>query len=238
LWDTATGAETAQWDEKLNIVHCAQWLPRLGVVAQGGEDLMLRLWDVRANAPFVATHTLGGFDYHPICCDGFGASSTAGTACSDEDDAATSPSVGGEHELLTGHNGFNGTGCMLQLWDLRKPGIAAVWRAGGHAGTIRCVRALPQLMAEHMQAAAALPELPVCASGGDDGALVLWGRSGAVLANVALGIGAITSVACADGAGAGGQVVVASRLGDVVGGAFVALPDGGVAFNVAWSCCA
>lgn len=142
LWDASNGREIAMNDTKLNIVHCCCWVPMTGaqeaedgsgVVAQGGEDLTVRLWDIRARDSNPTTslslkHTLANFDYHPICCtlispnlDGTAASPTGMT-------------------LFTGHNGFNGHGCMLTEWDLRM--LRALRSFNGHENTVRWIQPL------------------------------------------------------------------------------------------------
>lgn len=119
LWDAATQAQLAVQDEKLNIVHSCAWIDTLGVCAQGGEDLTIRLWDWRAHngSGLSLQHTIANFDYHPICMkllnDGTGTT------------------------IVTGHNGFNGTGAMVTTWDLRMQ--RPLGNMTGHENTVRWV---------------------------------------------------------------------------------------------------
>ena len=167
LWDTSTGQQIASQDIKLNVIHCLAWVPALSCVAQGGEDLTIRLWDVRAPAAvgdgrgsgtiydgdgglmcsptmaaaapgagtaFVARrgsgiftntrqlelrHTIANFEYHPICCELI-------------DDGGMGVT------LATGHNGFNNTGAMITLWDLRMH--AKLKELTGHQNTVRWLK--------------------------------------------------------------------------------------------------
>lgn len=121
LWDCNAGRCVDVADVKLNIVHCVKWIPALQLVAQGGEDLAIRLWDVRCGGgnggggKLDLVDTLLGFDYHPICCDIVNAD--------------------GGHVLVVGHNGFNDTGSTISFWDLRMRRLLR--HCEGHSNTVR-----------------------------------------------------------------------------------------------------
>ena len=94
-WDLATGATKGRCHLEQNVVTCLKWVPgETSLVAQGSEDLRLRLWDVRTLSRPAAVLE-NEYVYFPLCCD-----------CS-------GPYV------LTGSNGFNSVGCELRLWDRR-----------------------------------------------------------------------------------------------------------------------
>ena len=94
-WDLATGATKGRCHLEQNVVTCLKWVPgETTLVAQGSEDLRLRLWDVRTLSRPAAVLE-NEYVYFPLCCD-----------CS-------GPYV------LTGSNGFNSVGCELRLWDRR-----------------------------------------------------------------------------------------------------------------------
>lgn len=125
IWDCERGECLDLVDVKLNIVHCVKWIPAMKCVAQGGEDLTIRLWDIRTsgsggNNNNTATtldlaDTMMGFDYHPICCD------------------VVNDGVG--HTLVVGHNGFNDTGSTISFWDLRMRKLLR--HCEGHSNTVR-----------------------------------------------------------------------------------------------------
>ncbi|KAF0696887.1 Aste57867_12386 [Aphanomyces stellatus] len=108
LWDVATSMRRQHTITSQNIVTCMAWVPRdANVVAQGGEDLRVRLWDARAwKAP---TQTIEGYIYFPLSI-----------ACSDDG-----------HYLLTSSKGFNAVGCEGRVWDRRTGKQVAEMR--GHA---------------------------------------------------------------------------------------------------------
>lgn len=181
LWDTERGHEIARDDTKLNIVHCCQWVPELSVVAQGGEDLTIRLWDVRERPRTIGgsltlVHTLANFDYHPICCALMGPQAQRGEVPpADGPASASSAATSTASTLVTGHNGFNGHGCMLTTWDLR--GRRAVETLFGHENTVRWVMPVPS-PPRPSTAAAPLSANPLpigeIISASDDGTLKRW----------------------------------------------------------------
>ena len=90
LWDVATATCTTKRHISRNVVTCLRWVegePHL--VAQGSEDLRLRVWDVRSLGGQPAA-TLEGYVYFPLCVDSCGP------------------------YLLTGSNGFDGVGCEVR----------------------------------------------------------------------------------------------------------------------------
>ena len=201
-------------------------------MAQGGEDLTIRLWDVREPAAGAKhsedgsggcalglRHTITGFDYHPICVDVV------------NDGKGTT--------LVTGHNGFNGTGCMITLWDLRMQKPLKAMR--GHQNTVRWVlqpAAFGETAAAVLHASEKAPPTgPIIYSASDDGSIGAWAvdaPAGAErIADWRVPEGRITTLgeytpdggaaelvfACRnDPMGVGGGVVAASQLGGPVKG--------------------
>jgi len=95
LWDVTTGALVRRKKTSRNLVTCLKWLSESTVV-QGSEDLKLRVWDCRDHV-IEAAATMTGYVYFPLCMD-----------------------VIEEHYVCTGSKGFDGVGCEVRLWDMRK----------------------------------------------------------------------------------------------------------------------
>ena len=147
LWDTSRCELLATQDVKLNIVHWVQWIDEFGVVAQGGEDLTVRLWDFRSQGAgdyLSLEATLANFDYHPICVSRH----------------ATKPEI-----LYTGHNGFNGQGAMVTEWDLRQRKQVQHF-SGTHTNTVRRVL--------HSTTLAGYDGRSVVLSASDDESICVW----------------------------------------------------------------
>ncbi|KDO24846.1 hypothetical protein SPRG_09679, partial [Saprolegnia parasitica CBS 223.65] len=96
LWDVTTGTRVQHTTTSQNIVTCMTWVPQCEtLVAQGGEDLCVRLWDARSwKSP---AQTIQGYVYFPLSIDA-------------SDDG---------NYLLTSSKGFNGVGCEGRVWDRR-----------------------------------------------------------------------------------------------------------------------
>ena len=95
LWDVTKGALVRRKKTSRNLVTCLKWLSESTVV-QGSEDLKLRVWDCRDHV-IQAAATMTGYVYFPLCMD-----------------------VIEEHYVCTGSKGFDGVGCEVRLWDMRK----------------------------------------------------------------------------------------------------------------------
>lgn len=108
-WDTATGMEVDSVRIPRNVVTCMCWLPRTSAFAQGGEDLQLRIWDVR-NMRAGAAQMFGNYTFFPLAID----TSMDGTL------------------VATASKGFNGEGGEVRVWDTRKPGSKALCEMHGH----------------------------------------------------------------------------------------------------------
>eukprot|EP00949_MAST-11_sp_MAST-11-sp1_P000096 g96.t1 len=94
LWDVESGKSLLTRKTPRNLVTCLGWIGGK-TIAQGSEDLRVRVWDMSAHgAPAM---TLQGYTYFPLCID-------------------VSPDG---NYILTGSKGFNGVGCELRLWDVR-----------------------------------------------------------------------------------------------------------------------
>ncbi|GLE02068.1 hypothetical protein PINS_up010906 [Pythium insidiosum] len=96
LWDLATQQVKARNTTAQNVVTCAKWIPLERVVAQGSEDLSVKLWDERT-ALRAPAQVLRGYVYFPLCLD----VSRDGLF------------------LLTSSKGFNGVGGEVRVWDRR-----------------------------------------------------------------------------------------------------------------------
>ncbi|EQC35395.1 hypothetical protein SDRG_07105 [Saprolegnia diclina VS20] len=96
LWDVTTRARVQHTTTSQNIVTCMTWVPQCEtLLAQGGEDLCVRLWDTRSwKSP---AQTIQGYVYFPLSIDA-------------SDDG---------NYLLTSSKGFNGVGCEGRVWDRR-----------------------------------------------------------------------------------------------------------------------
>lgn len=118
LWDLESATCTASADVSRNVVTCMAWLPgEAHLVAQGSEDLKLRLWDARATSR--PAHVAEGYVYFPLCC------------------------AAARGHLLTGSNGFDGVGCELRLWDVRA-GATPLLELGGHQQAVAGVALMPE----------------------------------------------------------------------------------------------
>lgn len=143
VWDLSTAACTGRAHVSRNVVTCLSWVadePTL--VAQGSEDLRLRLWDVRALSR--PASVIEGYTYFPLCVDCAG------------------------HLVLTGSNGFDGTGCELRLWDRRT--LKQVHEMRGHKQAVTGCALL------RSQAGAGWSSLRAV-SGSKDGEVRLWDAS-------------------------------------------------------------
>jgi len=144
LWDASSGRELCSPAHvPQNVVTCLQWAPQQPeqVLLQGGEDLRVRLWDARAGL-LQAVGALQGFTYFPLALH-----------------AATD----GCH-VATSSKGFNGVGCEVRLWDVRRLG-----QGSSQAPLLRT-------FAGHSQDATAVLFVSQgrLASGSKDGTVRLW----------------------------------------------------------------
>ncbi|CAM9344758.1 unnamed protein product, partial [Chrysoparadoxa australica] len=105
--DVGTGTLVAQAKTPRNLVTCLKYIPGEEVIAQGGEDLKLRLWDMRQEMG-KPCQVIDNFTYFPLCVD---------------------THADGIH-LLTSSKGFNGVGCEGRLWDRRTGALVVEYK--GH----------------------------------------------------------------------------------------------------------
>jgi WD40 repeat protein len=141
VWDAGSGGGGGGAPRELcapahvaqNVVTCLQWAAAGSsgdggggqhVLLQGGEDLRVRLWDARAGLLRQAG-ALEGFTYFPLALD----------------------AAPNGHHVATASKGFNGVGCEVRLWDLRRLG-----GGGGGGGGAPLLRTL----AGHSQDATAV----------------------------------------------------------------------------------
>jgi WD40 repeat protein len=114
VWDPETGDCLRCFQRPRNIVTCVKYI--LGEsgghqIAQGGEDLSVKIWDVR-QAATEPVQTLGGYTYFPLDVD---------------------VSRDGVY-VLTGSKGFNSVGCTGMLWDRRAGKVVTEYK--GHSQDI------------------------------------------------------------------------------------------------------
>jgi WD40 repeat protein len=115
VWDASQGTCIAQRRVARNIVTCMTFQNgNSDILYQAGEDLQVRILDVRASRAgqaLVSTRSLAPFTYFALCID-----SHVGTT--------------GTQKVVTGTKGFEGVGCSVILWDVGtgKP----IWTGAGH----------------------------------------------------------------------------------------------------------
>ncbi|XP_028395036.1 WD repeat-containing protein 31-like [Dendronephthya gigantea] len=101
-----------------NLITCVKWFSEDNLIAQVGEDKMLRIWDSRS---LEVSFTFPPKQYFATCCD-------------------VSPDG---RFVLTSSNGFNGSGCEVNLWDVR--GRKQIYTYLGHEQTVSSCCFLPRL---------------------------------------------------------------------------------------------
>ncbi|XP_046844524.1 WD repeat-containing protein 31-like [Xenia sp. Carnegie-2017] len=100
-----------------NLITSLKWFPKDDLIAQTGEDKMLRIWDSRS---VDVAYTFPPKQYFGTCCD----VSTDG------------------FYILTSSIGFNGSGCEVILWDVR--GKRQLYSYLGHQQTVSSCCFLPR----------------------------------------------------------------------------------------------
>ena len=116
VWDLAAGQCAMRSTVSRNVVTCLAWVGGASkLVAQGSEDLRLRLWDVRSLSQPAAV--MEGYIYFPLCC-----------------------AAQGDY-VCTGSNGFDATGCEVRLWDRRTN--KQVHELAGHEQAVTGLALLP-----------------------------------------------------------------------------------------------
>lgn len=98
-WDTAKSKCIHEYSAPRNIVTSLELHPKdENLIFQGSEDLCVRVWDFRSRSKLPSIH-LTGYVYFPLCL--------------------SMHSSG--YMMATGCKGFDGVGCDVKLWDIRKP---------------------------------------------------------------------------------------------------------------------
>jgi WD40 repeat protein len=97
-WDAQTGKCVAEFSAPRNIVTTLEFESSgESILFQGSEDLCVRAWDTKSGSKLPAIH-ITGYVYFPT---------------------SMAVSSNGYH-LATGCKGFNGVGCEVKIWDIRK----------------------------------------------------------------------------------------------------------------------
>jgi len=118
VWDVGRRERTQAVKMPLNMVTGLCWCPETeGLLAQSGEDVVspVRLWDTRRGLGPGAVEVLKGYKDFPKCIDVSG----CGTY------------------VLTGSNGFQGSGCEVWVWD-RRSARAPLSVMRGHTEAVLC----------------------------------------------------------------------------------------------------
>ena len=192
LWDAEVGREVARAHVAQNVATCVRWgagdAPH--VLLQGGEDLRVRLWDTREGA-LRAAAALEGFTYFPLCVD-------------------VAPDGA---RVATSSKGFNGSGCEVRLWDLRRcgGGIGGGGNGGGGGPLLRTLTG----HAQDATACAFFSGGALLASASKDGTVRVWAaeEEDAQPRAVLAAPGAALSSLCVGpaGGGAGGALLAAGH---------------------------
>ena len=114
-WDTKTGKLLYSIAESRNLITAMKLIPNENILVQTSEDKRVRLWDTR-NLQLI--HVYPTKHYIQTCCD-----VDSSGSC-----------------IVTGSNGFNGSGCEVSLWDVRTKQLLGDLR--GNEQGVNCVKFL------------------------------------------------------------------------------------------------
>ena len=114
-WDIKTGKLLYSIAESRNLITAMKLIPNENILVQTSEDKRVRLWDTR-NLQLI--HVYPTKHYIQTCCD----VDSAGNC------------------IVTGSNGFNGSGCEVSLWDVRSKKLLGDLR--GNEQGVNCVKFL------------------------------------------------------------------------------------------------
>lgn len=134
-WDVKTGKLLYSIAESRNLITAMKLIPQQNILVQTSEDKRVRLWDTR-NLQLI--HVYPTQHYIQTCCD----VNSAGTC------------------IVTGSNGFNGSGCEVSLWDVRTRQPLGDLR--GNEQAVNCVKFLSN------------SEGNIVVSGSKDSVVKLW----------------------------------------------------------------
>lgn len=114
LWDLETVTATAKNTIPQNVITCSKWVPNEPLVAQGSEDLSVKIWDARS-ALRTPVQTYRGYIYFALSVD-------------------VSPDG---NYIVTSSKGFNGVGAEVRVWD-RRTGQQLMELAGHQQDATSC----------------------------------------------------------------------------------------------------
>jgi WD40 repeat protein len=114
-WNTETGAKVVDFSVPRNIITTMTTNSSGSMVFQGSEDLCVRAWDVRSSAKTPAVH-LTSYVYFPLSIS----------------------MHSNDYYMVTGCKGFDGVGCEVKLWDLRKTAAPAMEMHGHQHDVTGC----------------------------------------------------------------------------------------------------
>jgi hypothetical protein len=147
LWDLVTSKIKAKNTTPQNVITCSKWVPGERVIAQGSEDLSIKLWDER-NGLRTPAETLRGYIYFPLCLD---------------------VTLDGLY-ILTSSKGFNGVGCEVRVWDRRMG--KQLHELAGHQQDATACCFLPA--SQDRKTAASLIGIPPLVTASKDGTVKIW----------------------------------------------------------------
>ncbi|KAJ0406356.1 hypothetical protein P43SY_006964 [Pythium insidiosum] len=149
LWDLSTRQIKAKNTTAQNVITCSKWVPRERVIAQGSEDLSVKLWDERTGLRTPA-QVLRGYIYFPLCLD------------------VTEDGL----YLLTSSKGFNGVGAEVRVWD-RRTGRQLL-QFDGHQQDATACCFLPPHDSGAESTIDLAPAIPTPVSASKDGTIKVW----------------------------------------------------------------
>lgn len=159
IWDVATSKCKNNFTASRNVVTSLMYasststssISNANLLYQGSEDLSVRGWDARSSEGKPVLH-MKDYVYFPTCI------STLPSDC---------------NYLTTGCKGFNGSGCEVKVWDIRKTNKATLVFNGHTHDVNDCIYLNQSNSANDMESYS--PELlPCILSCSKDGSIAVW----------------------------------------------------------------